>query len=218
MSGTTHDEARLTTMIVELLAARRLTPDDYHAALRATFDPDTATAIAREYAVPAGGDAGLAFATMDTDRVFTCPQLQTGRALATRTAVHAFEFADPHAPPMSPYYSQRPAGAAHTSELAYLFDLRGGGPYQGLAHAELTPAQRELSATMIDIWAGFARSGQAAWPGYPAVRSLAPHAVGPVDAWADHHCAFWSEHAGGSGKEDGTGAVGRWPRRPHQPY
>ncbi|WP_378738956.1 hypothetical protein [Nocardia brasiliensis] len=51
---------------------------------------------------------------MDTDRVFACPQLATSRALATRTPTYGFEFVDPDAPTLVPYYSARPAGAAHT--------------------------------------------------------------------------------------------------------
>lgn len=191
LSGNTRDEARLTTMIVELLTGP-VTPDRYRAALRSTFGDHAAQAVERLYPVPPDGDAGLAFATMDTDRVFACPQLATGRALAGRTRTHGYEFADPGAPTFSPYYSTRPAGAAHASELAYLFDLRNGGPYQGLDPAELTPPQRELGDAMIDIWTGFARTGRTTWPTFPAVRSLAPHDSGPVDAWAAHHCDFWS--------------------------
>jgi para-nitrobenzyl esterase len=191
LSGNNHDEARLTTMIIELLAGK-LTPDTYRAALRSTFGRSKAEAIEHHYPVPAGGDAGLAFATMDTDRVFVCPQLQTSQALARRTRTYGFEFAEPSAPTLSPYYGARPPGAAHTSELASLFDLRNGGPYQGTKKTELTPAERELGNTMIDTWTAFARTGRTAWPAYPTVQSLAPQHIGPVDAWKTHHCDFWS--------------------------
>jgi para-nitrobenzyl esterase len=191
LSGSNHDEARLTTMIIELLAGA-FTPQSYHAVLSATFGPAEADAIEHEYPVPSDGDAGMAFATMDTDRVFVCPQLATNRQLADRTRTSGYEFADPTAPTFSPYYSSRPAGAAHASELAYLFDLRNGGPYQGLDHTELAPPQRQLGNTMIDMWAGFARGGHRTWPTYPTVLSLAPSHIGPVDAWAEHHCGFWA--------------------------
>lgn len=190
LAGSNHDEARLTTMLTELFAGP-FTADSYRAVLRATFGPAEANAIEHEYPAPSD-DPGAAFAAMDTDRVFVCPQLSTNRDLANRTPTYGYEFADPHAPTFSPYYSTRPAGAAHTSELAYLFDFRNGGPYQGLDHADLTAAQRQLSNAMIDSWSAFAHTGQASWPAFPTVQSLAPGRIGPVDAWSEHHCGFWS--------------------------
>ncbi|MCM6772599.1 carboxylesterase family protein [Nocardia sp. CDC159] len=198
LSGYTRDEARLTTMLTELLAGQPFTPDSYHTVLRATFGSRTADAIAHQYPVPDNGDAGLAVATMDTDRVFACPQLTTIRALATQTPTYGYEFADPDAPTFIPYYSARPAGAAHTSELAYLFDLRNGGPYRGSEPAELTPAQRALGNAMIDIWTGFARTGRAPWVTYPTVQSLAPQGNSPADAWTTHRCDFWSTQQHGN--------------------
>ncbi|AHH97126.1 carboxylesterase/lipase family protein [Kutzneria albida] len=186
LSGNTRDEARLTTMYSELLAGP-FTVDGYTSLLRTTFGEERAAAI--EGAYPAGADPGLAFATMDTDRVFACPQLATNRELARVTRVHGYEFADEDAPTYSQYFGPRPPGAAHGSELAYLFDLRGGAPYRGTQHAELTAPQRELGDTMIDAW-----TGHTPWPQWPYVQSLAPQRIGPVDGWAEHHCDLWADH------------------------
>jgi para-nitrobenzyl esterase len=189
LSGNTRDEARLTTMLVELLAGP-FTAQSYDSVLRTTFGAGVAGAIERTY--PAGADAGLAFATMDTDRVFACPQLETGHQLARVSRTYGYEFADPDAPTYSMYFSPRPPGASHAAELAYLFDLRGGAPYRGTTHAELTAPQQALANSMIDIWTDFARTGRVPWPTQPAVQSLAPRRIGPVDGWAEHHCALWA--------------------------
>ncbi len=189
LSGNNRDEARLTTMYAELLAGA-FTPQTYDSVLRQAFDAPRAEAVEREYAV--GTDAGLTFAAMDTDRVFACPQLQTGRELARVTRTYGYEFADPDAPTYSQYFGTRPPGASHGAELAYLFDLRSGAPYRGTTPTELTPPQRELGDTMIDIWTSFARTGRAPWPTLPTVQSLAPQRIGPTDGWSAHHCAFWA--------------------------
>jgi para-nitrobenzyl esterase len=128
---------------------------------------------------------------MDTDRVFACPQLRTGRALSRVTRTYGYEFADPDAPTYSAYYSPRPAGASHASELAYLFDLRGGAPYRGTVHTGLTAPQRALGDKMIDVWTGFARTGRTPWPTPPTVQTLSPQGIGPIDGWAEHHCSLW---------------------------
>ncbi|GAA3865800.1 carboxylesterase family protein [Saccharothrix violaceirubra] len=187
LSGNTRDEARLTTMYAELPLGRTLTAQEYAEALRVAFGADRAAAVLREY--PAGADAGAALSALDTDRVFACPQLRTGRDLARFTPVHAYEFADPDAPTSSMYFGQRPAGASHGSELAYVFDLRVG-PYAGLTPTSLTPRQRALSDTMIDNWAGFVRTGTVPWR---SVRSYAPDRIGSVDGWTAHRCSFWSD-------------------------
>ena len=81
LSGSTHDEARLTTMIVELLAGP-VTAERY----RPCCAPRSGRRGRRHRAdyPDAGSDPGLAFATMDTDRVFACPQLRTDRALSVQ--------------------------------------------------------------------------------------------------------------------------------------
>lgn len=65
--------------------------------------------MAVERVYPAGADPGLAFATMDTDRVFACPQLRTGRDLSRVTRTCGYEFDDPDAPTYSQYFGTRPA-------------------------------------------------------------------------------------------------------------
>lgn len=223
LSGSNRDEARLTTMYAELLAGA-FTADSYRRTLRNAFG-SRADEVEREY--PAGEDPGLAFATMDTDRVFACPQLETTRLLAkavtTRRGgkavpgVWGYEFADRGAPTYAPYFAKRPAGAAHASELAYLFDLRGPAPYHGTAPAGLTVIQHKLGNELIAEWTRFARTGRATWrpfanPAYKNPSHANSADRGPTDGrsayessadrdLADHRSAYVRSFA--------PGAIGR---------
>ncbi|HWL86211.1 MAG TPA: hypothetical protein VNO21_10435, partial [Polyangiaceae bacterium] len=81
-------------------------------------------------------------------------------------------------------------GAAHASEVGYLFDyvLPGGPVY--------TSTQRELGSRMIGIWTTLARTGD---PGTPKWSPAAREAVvfgGPAptwNPWAEHHCDLWRD-------------------------
>ncbi|WP_241681648.1 carboxylesterase family protein [Streptomyces sp. CB01881] len=53
--------------------------------------------------------------------------MRTAALLAARVPLWRYEFADEHAPPLTPGPSPFPPGAPHASELPYLFDL-GGRP------------------------------------------------------------------------------------------
>ncbi|ADB33390.1 Carboxylesterase [Kribbella flavida DSM 17836] len=200
LSGNTSDEARFTTMFVEYLTGREIDAAGYRALLRQTFGADAA-AVEKVY--PAAPDPALAFAAMDTDRIFACPQQETTRALSRFTRTYAYEFADRTAPTYNLWLTDLPPGASHAAELAYLFDLRSGAPYSGLTPVTLTPAQRRLGDRMIDYWTGFARSGRpdgVDWPPYtvrtPYVRALSTDGDGRIDAAAAHRCAFWTALGG----------------------
>ena len=105
--------------------------------------------------------------------------------------VWRYEFADEHAPPLTPGTPPFPLGAPHASELPYLFDL-GGRP------RDLTAAQHRLADTMIDYWTSFARTADPNGPSSPhwprqTVLSLAPdHIVPTRTAHSRHHCMFWN--------------------------
>jgi len=90
-----------------------------------------------------------------------------------------------------------PTGAYHASELQYIFDvLDTPVPSPGL-----TPAQRQLSGTMVKYWAEFARTGNPnsseapPWPPYGSsdqFQSLhLPTPAASTGFAADHTCAFW---------------------------
>jgi para-nitrobenzyl esterase len=89
-------------------------------------------------------------------------------------------------------------GAAHESELHYLFGLPNPPtPYPGV----LTAAQ-QLASAMRHGWRNFAATGAPSSPGQPVARLQQPEPqilslVPPqprlaTDFAVAHHCAFWS--------------------------
>ncbi|OZM71282.1 carboxylesterase type B [Amycolatopsis antarctica] len=207
LSGTTRDESRLVTDVIGATSGP-ITQERLDEVIDRTFG-EHAGRVRETYPVAEhGNDPRLAFAAMDTDRTFACTQLASGRALARHVPTYGYEFADRGAPTYSPFLTDLPAGAAHASELAYLFDLELGPWGPGFQQVELTGQQRALGDTMIDAWTTFAGTGRLDWaPLRPdsataPVRSFAPEAEAnaPMDAWAAHHCDLWSGLPGGAGQ------------------
>ncbi|WP_406100684.1 carboxylesterase/lipase family protein [Streptomyces canus] len=188
--GSNHDEGNgWAAGIVQ--AGNPVTPETWPDVVAAFFpDPARARAIVHEYPVT-GPDGGPVFGAVIGDADFACPTLRTGDLLSTRVPVWRYEFADEHAPPLTPGTPPFPLGAPHAAELPYLYDL-GGRP------RTLTPAQRRLATTMIDYWTHFARTGTPDAPAAPpwqrrSVQSLTPDRTGPTRTTATrHHCAFWN--------------------------
>jgi para-nitrobenzyl esterase len=180
LAGGNRDESRAIAAVFALLQ-QPITDDTYPALLQAGFG-DRAAAVEQEYPRADYPSAAAAWSAIYTDRTWTCPQREATDALAG--PVFTYEFADPTAPPYIPVLpgSVEP-GAAHASELAYLFDLDGkpidiqGNPLP------LTPEQRALGDTMIDTWTGFARTGT-----LPTSQTL----VFGDSTTVDHHCDFWA--------------------------
>ncbi|MFI5590693.1 carboxylesterase/lipase family protein [Amycolatopsis sp. NPDC051758] len=180
LTGTTHDEARLTTGFI----GRAFGPAEYHEQLVTSYGT-RAAAIEARYPVSAYPSAKLAWSAVLTDSSWTCPQLADAASMARRTPVHAFEFADPQAPPgYFPFPADFPPGAFHSSDMAYLFDVAD-------FPVSFTPAQQRLADTMIRSWAAFARSGQAAWPRVPAAMVVKPDASEVAEPAREHQCGFW---------------------------
>ncbi|MFI9239891.1 carboxylesterase/lipase family protein [Streptomyces sp. NPDC053079] len=200
LQGTNHDEMRFFVGLS--LAAHPVRDErDYRARLADSFG-DAAGAVEARYPAAAFPTPALAWATVLTDRTFTCTTFRAGRALAAHVPVYGFEFSDPDAPryPGLPPVEGFPYGAAHGSELPYLFPSDAWPP--------LSAAQLELAATMAGYWTGFARTGVPAtgdgppWPlvsaGDTAPVALdlrpGPGGIRPVDTGAVHHCGFWAAH------------------------
>jgi para-nitrobenzyl esterase len=114
--------------------------------------------------------------------------------LAQYVPTYQYEFNDPN-PPLNHAPLSFPAGAYHTSQGQYLFDL------SALGFHELSTAQGQLSDAMVRYWTSFARTGNPnsqgtpVWPPYGAsdqFQSLNEPAPAAASGFAaDHKCAFW---------------------------
>ncbi|MET8468358.1 carboxylesterase family protein [Streptomyces sp. NPDC006422] len=200
LQGMTRDENLARVYGMEL-AKRQATgdphatldKDDYRAGLDAAFGAGKAGAVAAEYPIAAHHDSpALALGAALSDGDHGRATVTNGLALARHTRTYTYEFADDPTPWYAdPTYTEPsfPAGATHTFELPYLFDLA--------AYQPLDARQRALSAAMIDIWTDFARTGRAPWKPTTEsalnARSLAsgPGGIRPVDLAKEHHYPFW---------------------------
>lgn len=184
MHGNTRDEMRL---FVGLTYPTELTPAQYTGIVTAMF-PDRAPEVLAKY--PPGDSPRVALSAIQSDygtALSTCTHIEAYDLFeAAGVPVYAYQFADRAAPPLIdlPDFDE---GAEHATELTYLWkDLLG----------PLTPAQEQLSATMVRDWTTFAHKGRPghSWPRYhsPAdVLNLAPGDVAPVNVAIRSNCAFW---------------------------
>src|SRR5450755_594880 len=110
------------------------------------------------------------------------------------TPTYAYEFNDENAPELYLPPLGFPYGAAHASEIQYLFTL------SNVAYpAALTRAQQQLAAVMKGDWTNLATFGAPGfgWPRFtssdPQWQSLVPPRPQlETDFAAEHHCAFWA--------------------------
>ncbi|MGF1428277.1 carboxylesterase/lipase family protein [Kitasatospora sp. LaBMicrA B282] len=202
LEGGNRDEHR--GWAAALNGYRPVTTDDYQHLLATAFG-DRAAAVAAQYPVGAYPSPAVAWATVATDRIWSCPTLAGEELLARHTSVHSYEFADENAPLEPGLAPGFPYGAYHGSELPYLFDLTTWS-------AALSPEQQQLSERMIQAWTRFATTGRP-WPAFRdgagggdgdgdtdtnsdtnsgSARLFAPGAARTVDLGTEHDCGFWN--------------------------
>lgn len=200
MEGSNHDEWRLFVAQTEAATGTPLTAAGYIPAIAATLGVPVSTATfigTVVYPLAAYPSPSVALGAIGTDVVFACNARLSSRLLSQYVPTYQYEFNDPNAPMLFFPPSSFPTGAYHASELQYIFDiLETPVPSPGL-----TPAQGQLSDTMIGYWTQFARSGDPnssgapAWPPYGSsdqFQSLHPPTPATSTGFAaDHKCAFW---------------------------
>ena len=203
IDGTNHDEWRLFIAIFQPLTGT-VTAANYQSmiASMASVSPAEAAVVAAHYPLRSYPSPAEALGAVGTDAIFACPALAMDRDLSRFTPTFAYEFNDENAPerflaPISGFSY----GAAHASELQYLFHLN-----ESEFPGALTPQQQRLSAAMQRYWTNFARSGSPSGPGEPAwprfgggqrMISLIPPAPQVESGFAaEHQCAFWAAARG----------------------
>src|SRR5262250_1293959 len=171
IEGSNHDEWRLFVAQTEATTGTPLTPAGYIPAIAATLGVPAASATfigTVVYPLNAYPSPSVALGAIGTDGVFACNARLSSRFLSQYVPTYQYEFNDPNAPMLFFASISFPTGASHASELQYIFDvLETPVPSPGL-----TPAQEQLSKTMVRYWAEFARTGNPnssetpPWPPY----------------------------------------------------
>jgi para-nitrobenzyl esterase len=195
LSSGNHDEERAFVGGAQKVKPF-LTAQTYPGYLKQAFGASAAQ-VAQQYPLSAYPSAAIAWSTVITDSSWACPTLAGNAALARHgSAVYGAEFDDPNAPDVNQAASRTfDPGAAHASDIPYLFDVTG-------KNLLASPGQQALSNAMIDYWTSFARTGTpaaAGEPGWPKLSGTSgptlqmnPAGIKTVDVSAEHHCAFWA--------------------------
>ncbi|THF87230.1 carboxylesterase family protein [Deinococcus sp. KSM4-11] len=199
MAGTNHDEGRLFVPVAS--------PDGspvslvkYWASAGLLVGTPRAQRVLLQYPFRRYGTPALAFATMFTDGVFSCPAIRVDNALSKYVPLYAYEFNDPQAVSVIKSPSDLPGlGSYHSSSLVYAFQT----PLAGVADSgAFSPAQRALSDAFSGAWANFVKtgtpnaSGATTWqvfdPAHANVQVFTPTSVREsTNFTTDHKCAFW---------------------------
>jgi para-nitrobenzyl esterase len=204
VNGTNRDEWRLFVAQQQLDGAPLVTAANYQARIESTLGvPATVAAVIEaQYPLSAYPNAPVALGAVGTDAIFACPALTVDGSLSKYVPTYAYEFNDQNAPERYLAPVGFPYGAAHESEVQYLFSLRNT-PFPGV----LTPPQRQLASAMKNYWTNLARTGAPSshggtlWPRYGAASqqmlSLVPPRPQVVASFsAEHHCGFWTQADG----------------------
>ena len=182
-----------------------MTDDDYAkgaAAMSAGSGLSVSNITEKYYPLTRFGDdpalqPSLASAAAGTDSMFSCNGANvSARIAAQNTPIWTYEFRDQTAIPLLGYFNgtyvlSLPQGAAHASELPYLFNM---------AEVAQNEEQKVLQATLSTYWTNFARTGNPngsatpQWPGFETktiqamdVASGGGVTAMPVDAFLDQH-------------------------------
>jgi para-nitrobenzyl esterase len=193
--GTNHDEYRLFVAVYQFLG-QRVTAANYQSMIASTLGVSAAIAgkIAAQYPLSRYPSPPVALGAVGTDAIFACHALTADESLARYVPTYAYEFNDENAPELFLPAVGFPYGAAHASELPYLFSQTTISRPIGLS-----AAQQQLAAAMKQDWTSLAKTGvpAAGWPKFTSASQQMLSLVPPTpqvetDFAAQHHCAFWA--------------------------
>ncbi len=195
INGTNHDEWRLFVAL-SALEGNPVTAANYQSMIASTLGVPAAAAavIAAKYPLTAYPSASVALGAVGTDAIFACPALTIDQSVSKFVPTFAYEFNDENAPQDFLPPVGFPYGAAHASEIQYLFGL----PTAAFPPV-LSAAQQQLAAIMKGYWTNFAKRGFPGvfWPLFNGVTQPMQSLVPPVphfetDFATAHNCAFWT--------------------------
>src|SRR4030095_14714642 len=119
LHGTNHDEWRFFV--------DPLTEDEYPAVVESMIGPDAAPLVLAEYPLSDFDSPELAVGAIGTEAIFACPARLATPVLSQLVPTFSYEFNDRNAPEVFFPPASFPYGAAHASELQYLFKLSWPG-------------------------------------------------------------------------------------------
>jgi para-nitrobenzyl esterase len=199
INGTNHDEWRLFVALSEL-EGNPVTASNYQSMISSTLGVPAAvaTVIAAVYPLSAYPSPSAAIGAVGTDAIFACPALTIDQSVSRYVPTFGYEFNDENAPENFLPPVSFPYGAAHATELQYLFSLPTAA-FPGT----LTAQQQQLASIMKGYWTHFAKRGLPSsfstpfWPRFNDLTQKVQSLVPPVpqtetDFASAHNCAFWA--------------------------
>lgn len=197
IDGGDRDEARFFLGLGESAGGPPMSVKDYAGAIGGYFGKPLGDAALKEYPLEVYNSPSEGWSAAVSDAFFACPARAIDRWVGATTPVYAYEFADQTAPSyLNP--TSYPQGAAHTSELAYLFPGFHGGTGNAVS---LNAMQAKLSTQMVTTWShSYQLNAVAAdWSKYDAQKdnvmrfSLPAARMTEQSFHAMHHCDFWDK-------------------------
>ncbi len=199
LAGTNHDEGRLFVAVFSP-EGKPISKAQYWIGTGLLVGALKAPRVLRQYTVKSQGTPALAFATMFTDGVFSCPAMNVARSLSRFVPTYAYEFNDPKAVTRLKTPGDLPGlGSFHSSSLVYALQT----PVAAIADpAMFSPEQRRLSDGLSGAWMNFVKTGDPNGPGAApwrrfdaatmAVEVAAPGGFRETTGFSvEHKCGFW---------------------------
>ena len=230
LQGTNLDEGRLfTPLFFGVVTTQSPAPSgetsysDALATLLPRATPDQLSEVASNYPPSnyesdgAAAAPGEAISAIVTDSLFACTALRSEDALSQYVRVYVYEFRDQTAPELFIPPTVYPYGAAHASELQYLFnpDLFFPNTTYPSNPFPLNGEQRALSRDMVRFWTNFiatlnpnspgpnapgrsVRAGSGGWKPFSTTAGnvealVEPNPFQAYDYAAEHQCGFWGK-------------------------
>ena len=139
------------------------TLEEYRAFVRARFPAEFVDAVLARYPAATDADVAVAAPVLETESRFVATAALTARAASKVSDVYMYRFSR-----VAPFSRSVWGGAAHTSEVPYVFDNTSGDASQ------FDEIDRTVSAAMAAAWVRFAKTGNpngGGLPQWPAYRS-----------------------------------------------